>query len=267
MTMIEPRVGPAWFASTLRRHFHNGRGGRAKLALTSSLGGRILLASVSLVTMPITVRYLGNEGYGLLVVMSGVVGWLQFSSLGIGVALQNPLTDARAARDSQLQAELLSTALFSLLAIAAVLLLAGALAFPVVDWLRLFPPTTDRFVGEIPTALTVVYLGFLISLVLSVVTPVCAARQELHLSSIPAIAAGVCSLGATVLAVQMDLGLVGMVLATIGTPLSPKRLSRSGLSISGAYLSFVQSLLTGLLAPGRYCSARGAASFFFNFLP
>jgi len=198
------------------RFFHQGRGGRTKLAVSSNFLVRGVVALTAFIITPITVRYLGNEGYGLMVVMSSVVGWLQFSALGIGIALQNPLTDARAQLDVQRQRELLNTALFTLLGIGGILMLAGLAAFRWIDWLKIFPPVTNRFVGEIPLALFVIFLGFVSSLVLGFITPIYAARQEQHLSTIPTLVAGVLSLIATLIAVRLNAGLAGVVMATIG---------------------------------------------------
>jgi O-antigen/teichoic acid export membrane protein len=205
-----------WLTQFGRRHFHAGRGGRAKLALTSNLASRVVLTLASLMVMPITVRYLGNEGYGLMVVMTNVVGWLQFSNLGIGAALQNPLTQAYSERNVAEQQELLSTAIASLAGISLVLLIGGAVAFFSVNWVSVFPPATSRFVHEIPLALLVVFLGFVSSLMWSFVGPLYAARQELHLASVPSLAAGLLNFAGTLLAVQLDLGLVGVVLASVG---------------------------------------------------
>ncbi|HSP44837.1 MAG TPA: hypothetical protein VLO30_02480, partial [Chthoniobacterales bacterium] len=66
-------------AGFLRRQFHQGRGGRSKLAISASVIARVVSTVISLLILPITVRYLGNEGYGLMVTISSVVGWLQFT--------------------------------------------------------------------------------------------------------------------------------------------------------------------------------------------
>jgi O-antigen/teichoic acid export membrane protein len=58
-----------------------------------------------------------------MAVMTSVVGWLQFSTFGIGTALQNPLTVARVEQDSKRQRELISTAFFALAAVGLILLL------------------------------------------------------------------------------------------------------------------------------------------------
>ena len=58
----------------IQRHFHQGRGGRTKLAISTGVLSRVLTTLVSLATLPLTVRYLGNEGYGLMIAISSMVG-------------------------------------------------------------------------------------------------------------------------------------------------------------------------------------------------
>src|SRR5712671_6408231 len=120
-------------ADLARRHFHSGRGGRAKLAISTSLVSRVVTTAVSFVVLPISVRYLGNEGYGLMATITAVVGWLQFTNMGIGLGLQNALTEETAKGNKRTQNELVSTAVLSLMGIGLVLLVAGLLIFPHVS--------------------------------------------------------------------------------------------------------------------------------------
>jgi O-antigen/teichoic acid export membrane protein len=203
-------------AACARRHFHSGRGGRAKLAITTSFVARVVTAAVSFIVLPISVRYLGNEGYGLMVTITSVVGWLQFTNLGIGLGLQNALTDETAKGNIEAQRELVSTAVISLLGIGFVLLLVGLAAFPFVNWLRVFPPTTDRYVAEIPWTVLIVFVGFISTVVLGFVSPIYAARQELHIGSIQGLVTSLMSLAGTFVAVYVRWGLVGLTACTIG---------------------------------------------------
>src|ERR1043166_3255325 len=130
-------------AELARRHFHAGRGGRAKLAISVSFLARVITTAVSFVILPITVRYLGNEGYGLMITITAVVGWLQFTNLGIGLGLQNALIEETAKGNARAQKELVSTAVFSLVGIGLLLLVIGLSIFPHVTWARIFPPTTN----------------------------------------------------------------------------------------------------------------------------
>jgi O-antigen/teichoic acid export membrane protein len=203
-------------AQLARKHFHRGRGGRAKLAISVSFFARIVTTATSFVILPITVRYLGNEGYGLMITISSVVGWLQFTNLGIGLGLQNALIEETAKGDARRQKELVSTAVFSLLAIGVTLLVLGLSIFPHLPWTRIFPPTTARFTAEIPWAVLVVFLGFVSTVVLGFVGPIYAARQELHIGSIQGMITSILTLLGAFVAVRLNLGLLGIVLFTIG---------------------------------------------------
>ena len=203
-------------AQLARRQFHSGRGGRAKLAISTSFASRVVTAGVSFVVLPIIVRYLGNEGYGLMAAITSVVGWLQFTNLGIGLGLQNALTDETAKGNREGQQELVSTAFFSLLGIGMILLVAGLVIFPHVPWTRVFPPTTERFTNEISWTVLTVFFGFVSTVVLSFVNPIYAARQELHIGSIQAMVTSVLTLIGTFVAVHNRWGLLGLTICTIG---------------------------------------------------
>jgi len=204
------------FQDFVRSQFHMGRGGRAKLAISTSFISRLVTTAVAFVVLPITVRYLGNEGYGLMTTISAVVGWLQFTSIGIGLGLQNALTEETARGNVSGQKELVSTAVFSLLGIGLVLTIAGLLVFPHIEWTRVFPPTTSRFTNEISWTVQIVFLGLVSTIVLGFVGPIYAARLELHVANIQTLVTSVLMLLGTFIAVHNRWGLFGVVVCTIG---------------------------------------------------
>ena len=79
-----------------------------------------------------------------------------------------------------------------------------------------FPPTTSRFTAEIPWTVLVVFIGFVSTVVLGFVGPIYAARQELHIGSLQAMATGLMILMGTLLAVHFRWGLLGLTICTIG---------------------------------------------------
>jgi O-antigen/teichoic acid export membrane protein len=216
----EPEIGFTsrfqFLTNLARRHFHSGRGGRAKLAISTSLVSRVVTTAVSFVILPISVRYLGNEGYGLMTTITAVVGWLQFSNMGIGLGLQNALIDEVAKGNKQAQKELVSTAFFSLFAIGLVLFVIGLIVFPYIPWTRVFPPLTSRFTAEIPWTVLTVFFGFVSTVILGFVNPIYAARQELHIGSIQAMITSLLTLLGIFTAVHFRWGLLGLTICTIG---------------------------------------------------
>jgi O-antigen/teichoic acid export membrane protein len=198
------------------RYFHEGRGGRTKLAISTGVVAKIFTTFVSFVTLPITVRYLGNEGYGLMIAISSVVGWLQFTNMGLGLGLQNALTEETAKGDLGQQRQLVSTAVFALTAVGGVLLIFGAASFPFINWLRIFPPSSAEFAGEIPWTVFIVFFGFVSTVILGFVGPIYAARQELHLGTIQSIVCALITLLGTLFVVYFRLGIIGIVSVTVG---------------------------------------------------
>jgi hypothetical protein len=65
--------------------------------LLLSISTTILVKSIAIgsseITMPLTLKYLGVESFSVWIVNSGVVGFMAFTDLGIG--LQNVLSKAR----------------------------------------------------------------------------------------------------------------------------------------------------------------------------
>ena len=200
----------------VKRHFHGGRGGRAKLAISTSLLTRIVGACVSLINVPVAVRYLGNEGYGLLIVVVSVVGWIQLSNMGLGLGLQNALTEQVALGNKKVQQELISTTFFALLGVAVLLAVAAFVAFPLINWARIFPLPTDRFAAALPKVVALTIGCFISTTLWGFIQPIYAARQELHIYNLQGVVASVAGLVGLLVVVYLKGGLLGVAISNIG---------------------------------------------------
>jgi O-antigen/teichoic acid export membrane protein len=198
------------------RHFHAGRGGRAKLAISTSFLTRIVSACVSLVNVPVAVRYLGNEGYGLLIVVVSVVGWIQFSNMGLGQGLQNALTEQVALGNKKAQQELVSTTFFALVGIALLLIFAAVVTFPLINWTRVFPLPSDRFAAALPKVVALTIGCFISTTMWGFIQPIYAARQELHIYNLQNLIASVAGLLGLLVVVYSKSGLLGVAISNIG---------------------------------------------------
>ena len=68
--------------------------------ITSMLGQGITIAA-GLISLPLTVKYLGKEQYGIWLAINSLLQWLYISNLGLsGNALVNKLSDANGDRKS-----------------------------------------------------------------------------------------------------------------------------------------------------------------------
>lgn len=111
-----------------------------RLAVAGSLVSKVGTVALQLLSIPLAVRVLGREEFGLYTVVNLTLGTMSLLEIGIGPALTHGLAKARAVGDGKGERELVSTAFFLMLAMA---LLVGAAA---ASLLSTVPP--DRFFGS-----------------------------------------------------------------------------------------------------------------------
>src|SRR5436190_24204717 len=72
---------------------------RAALATFAAFGARGIQILTSIVTVPLTLHYLGLERYGMWMTISSTIAMFTFADLGIGNGLLNAIADAHGRRD------------------------------------------------------------------------------------------------------------------------------------------------------------------------
>lgn len=83
---------------------------------------RIVAIAVNLVSIPLSIRYLGSERYGAWVTITTVLTILTITDFGLGASLTNALGKAQAAEAHEIGRRHVSSALVTLCAIAIVIL-------------------------------------------------------------------------------------------------------------------------------------------------
>ena len=185
------------------------------LASMSAKGVKVLTA---LVSVPLTINYLGTERYGLWMTIGSLVTVLAFADLGVGNGLLNAISEADGRDDRALASRYVSSAFFMLLGVA--LLLAATLAafYPLIDWGRIFNVSSASAVAEAGPA-AAVFLGcFLISLPAGVVQRVQLGYQEGFTNSLWEAAGSVLGLIGILFVTHSRAGLPWLVLAMAGGP-------------------------------------------------
>ncbi|HTW81958.1 MAG TPA: MATE family efflux transporter [Terracidiphilus sp.] len=197
---------------TARRRYR-----RIAAAGVSALAGKGTSLLVNALTVPITVRYLGAESYGLWITISSVITMFFVMDLGISSTLTNLISQSYANDDRERAAEYFSTAFWILSAIAACLGIAGALAWPHVPWGALFNIKDAPLAHETSQAAAAAFVVFLFALPMALVSKVLAGYQELHAANLFATAGSVLSLLMVVAVVLMHGGLAVLVGAYAGS--------------------------------------------------
>jgi O-antigen/teichoic acid export membrane protein len=185
----------------------------------SALVGRVLTIFVSVVSVPLTIRYLGGERYGAWVTIASVLTFLSITDFGLAASLTNALGKAQA-KDAHGQGQrLVSSALLMLSLIAVVILILGnALAPRIATFL--FPNLQSPVArAEIVPSVMIALSIFALNLPLIISARALAAHQETAIANLWNMAGSLSNLAALLVVIWFRGGLPWLVLGCFGVGL------------------------------------------------
>lgn len=190
---------------------------RAALTGAASIIQRGLTILISLVSVPLTIHYLGPERYGVWLTISSILVWLALTNFGLaGDALINVISDAHGRDDKRTAQQYVASAIWSLALIAAFLGAITFFCFRYISWSWVFR-THAIPVHELAMASGLTLTFFFISLPLSVQHSVYCGYQDGAFSNAWGIVMNVGTLIALVVVTQLSGGLPELVVAISGT--------------------------------------------------
>lgn len=175
---------------------------RILAAALSALFGKGISLLVGVITVPLTVRYLGAESYGLWITISSTVTMFFVLDLGIANTLTNLISEAYAADDRRQAAVYFATAFWVITAVVVVLGLVGWMVWPHIDWASLFHLQGSAPTRETSDAVAVAFFVFLLALPTSLASRVLGGYQELHAANFFTAAGSLFSLLAVILVIR-----------------------------------------------------------------
>ena len=200
-------------------------GGRSKeryrrVALTtlSACLAKVIVALTLLVSVPLTLSYLGPERYGLWMTVGSLIAILSFSDFGIGNGLVNAVAEANGKDDRELARRYVSSAFFMLSSVSLLLLIVFGIVYPWVPWYRLFNVHTAVAIAESGPAMAVFFGCFLVSLPLGIVNRIQSGYQQGFANNLWMALGSLLGLGAVVTTCRLRAGLPWLVLAMTGAP-------------------------------------------------
>ncbi len=195
---------------------------RYRRALLTSLASglaRTISVSTGLLAIPLTLRYLGTERYGLWMTISSVVAFMSFSDLGINNGLMNGIAKAHGRDDLDLAKQYTSSALFSLSVISLLLGILFAAVYRFVPWGSFFRVHSSIAIAEAGPAVAVFTGCFLLNIPIGTVSRIQAGYQEGFLSNLWASLGSVISLVCILIVIHLHGSLAFLLLAIAGAPL------------------------------------------------
>ena len=176
---------------------------RILLTTLTALATRAVTSVVGLVSVPLTLSYLGSVEYGFWSLLSTAVSWFSLIGLNIGRGLSNAIAEAHGKADKEAALSAFSTATltFSLIAIIGLVVLFGS--SPWVDWSRILlghsPELSPKLIQvSVLTTLTL----FLLSLPATVPSTVLGALQQQYWMNIVTLVLSVVNLPLLLIAIH-----------------------------------------------------------------
>jgi O-antigen/teichoic acid export membrane protein len=204
---------------------------KAGLTGVSGLAFRFLGMAIGLISVPLTAKYLGAERYGLWLTLSTFLGWGGMADFGLVNSLRNTLATADGQEDREKARIAVSSALGISICVAGVVATVFLLAYPFINWSRVFNVSSPLAVSDASSAILVILLIFVVHLVIATPLEVYSAYQEGYLANLWTGASNIASIIALIIAVSQNADLPLLVAAVFGVPLL-------GSVLSGIYLFY-----------------------------
>jgi O-antigen/teichoic acid export membrane protein len=195
------------------------RNGRLLLSIATSVLAKFVAIGSTLITIPVTLNYLGAESFGVWMVISGVVGFMSFTDLGIGMGLQNALSKAFGKDDHISPKHYIINTYLIVTVLASSLALLFIAIFSILPIENLFKIDDKNLLTNAVIALKYSVLAFLLGMPIALIQRILGGLQKTYVANNVMLVGSVLSLLAIISAVYFDLGLVGLSVLFVLSPI------------------------------------------------
>lgn len=174
---------------------------------------KIFSAAINLITVPLTVHYLGAERYGLWMAISSIMALMSFADLGLGNGLLNAISKAHGKNSIKDAQTAVSSTFYMLLGISSLLLLIFLSIYPFISWQNVFNAQSKLAIEESGPTMFVLVITFLINMPLGIVRRIQDGYQEGFKFQIWLIVGSIISLAGLLICIYLETGLPWLVFA------------------------------------------------------
>ena len=180
---------------------------------------KVVSVGAALLTVPLTLHYLGSERYGIWMTMSSLIAMFSFADLGIGYGVLNLVADSSGRDDGAAMRGAVSSGLFALSGIALAILVLFALAYPLVLWPQVFNAASETARLEAGPSFASLAVCFALAIPLGMVQRVQMGLQQGFQTGLWQCLASVMGLAGVLVAIHFEAPLPWLILGLVGAPL------------------------------------------------
>jgi O-antigen/teichoic acid export membrane protein len=185
-------------------------------AVGSAALSKGVLVLTSALSIPIAIRYLGAESFGIWVTITTALTMLLVLDLGIASSLTNFISEAYARNDHEHASRYTTTALAVMTCIATLLGVVAWVLWKYMHWDVLFHLSSAIQPETVSRAVAAAFVIFLLDLPSRLAVKVLGGYQELRTANLFAMIGGIANLATIVLLVKLHAGLPAMVAGSAG---------------------------------------------------
>jgi O-antigen/teichoic acid export membrane protein len=190
------------------------------IALSGIMGlvAKLVTAVLGLVSVPLTIHYLGKEQFGLWMVINSLVVWMQLADFGIGNGLINALAEANGRNDRKAACGYVSSTLAASSAVTVLGFIPVYLFSIWLPWDIILNLPKGELASIASQCFFVSGLVFVVNVPLSVASRVFIAYQNGYRASLTQVVSALASLACLMAAIMLKLDIVWLVLLVSSGP-------------------------------------------------
>lgn len=192
---------------------------RVALTALAAAAAKVISVSSLLISIPLTLTYLGAERYGMWMTIGSLIAMMAFADLGVGNGLLNAIAESHGRDDRRKMRRHISSAYAVLGSIAVAILIAFAAGYSFVPWHRLFNVQSGLAQSEAAPALAVFICCFALNIPLSIVQRTQVGLQQGFTANLWQCAGSLLGLAGILVAVRTQASLPWLVAAAVGLPM------------------------------------------------
>jgi O-antigen/teichoic acid export membrane protein len=194
---------------------------KEKKAFLTTLTGvifRIVSILLSIISIPITLKYLGIERYGMWMTISSVTLLFGFMDLGLGSALINLISISKTAKNDLYIRKRISNVYLIIFSISICIVILNLILYFFIPWNLIYNVKSSLAVSESAPATFFLIFSFIVSYLFGITQKVQAGYQQEYIFNLWQILGAFISFIFLLIVIQFQGGLTSVIFSITGIP-------------------------------------------------